>query len=76
MATYKNIQEISPAGEVYVTHTAEKILDATDWTQLGDSGLTDSCKTTFATYRAAIRAIRQTDPDNPTWPTVPTEEWS
>lgn len=76
MTTYKNIQEISPAGEVYITRTAEKILAATDWTQLDDSGLTDSCKTAFATYRAAIRTIRQTNPDSPTWPDAPAEDFS
>ena len=77
MATYKNIMVLEPPKmTVRVTDTAASILRATDWTQLGDSGLTDSCKTAFATYRAANRTIRRTDPDNPTWPTVPTEEWS
>ena len=54
---------------------AERILLKTDWTQLPDSGLTDACVALFATYRASIRTIRQTTPDNPTWPDAPTEEW-
>ena len=79
MANYKNIgEQVSPDGipTSYASNEAlsQAILDATDWTQLSDSGLTDSCKALFATYRAAIRVIRQTDPDNPTWPDAPTEE--
>lgn len=55
---------------------AEMILKATDWTQIPNNGLTTSCVTAFETYRDSVRTIRQTVPDNPTWPTVPTEEWS
>ena len=55
---------------------ADRILLKTDWTQLPDSGLTADCVAAFATYRANIRTIRQTNPDNPTWPDAPTEEWS
>jgi len=74
MANYKNINEndsIAP-----VSQTAQLILNATDWTQLPDSGLTDACVTAFATYRASLRTIRKTNPSSPTWPTAPTEEWS
>ena len=59
-----------------IKQAAQVLLDATDWTQLPDSGLTDACVAAFATYRASIRTIRQTNPDNPTWPDAPTEEWS
>jgi len=76
MANYKNIWTKTPVNEVDVTETANVILQATDWTQLPDSGLTDACVSLFATYRASIRNIRQTNPDNPTWPDAPTEEWS
>ena len=55
---------------------ADRILLKTDWTQLPDSGLTADCVAAFATYRASIRTIRQTNPDNPTWPDAPAEEWS
>ena len=73
MANYKNIP-IAPYNDIKVT--ADQILKATDWTQLPDSALTADCVTAFATYRASIRTIRQTNPDNPTWPDAPTEEWS
>ncbi len=73
---YKNISENSPEKVQQVLATAEAILKATDWTQLPDSGLTDSCKASFVTYRAAIRTIRQTNPDSPTWPDAPAEDFS
>ena len=77
MANYKNITQTSPDGTIlFVSDTADIILRETDWTQLPDSGLTDACVALFATYRASIRTIRQTNPDNPTWPDAPTEEWS
>ena len=76
MANYKNINVRVVTGELEIVPTAEAILNATDWTQLPDSGLTDACVALFATYRASIRSIRQTNPDNPTWPDAPTEEWS
>jgi hypothetical protein len=76
MANYKNIWVKISDNEVLVVSTANTILSATDWTQLPDSGLTDACVAAFAAYRASIRTIRQTNPDNPTWPDAPTEEWS
>jgi hypothetical protein len=77
MTNYKNIGSPDPlATDVNASDTAENILRASDWTQLPDSGLTDACVALFATYRASIRTIRQTNPDNPTWPDAPTEEWS
>ena len=76
MANYKNITMTNPDGVLFVADTAEAILKATDWTQLPDSGLTANCVTAFAAYRASIRTIRQTNPDNPTWPDSPAEEWS
>jgi hypothetical protein len=76
MANYKNIIRNDPDQNLLVIQTAEAILVATDWTQLSDSGLTSDCVAAFATYRASIRTIRQTNPDNPTWPDAPTEEWS
>jgi len=77
MANYKNITiHDAPAnGNVDAISTAEAILNATDWTQLPDSGLTTDCVAAFATYRDSIRTIRQTNPDNPTWPNAPSEEW-
>jgi hypothetical protein len=81
MANYKNIGEQVSHDEISTTYAdnktlAQAILDATDWTQLPDSGLTDSCKASFVTYRAAIRTIRQTNPASPTWPDAPAEDFS
>lgn len=76
MAHYKNINIDNTPNDYYVKQTADAILRESDWTQLPDSGLTDACVAAFATYRASIRTIRQTNPDNPTWPDAPTEEWS
>ena len=75
MANYKNISLSSPMGFL-VKGTSDTILQATDWTQLPDSGLTSDCVAAFKTYRASIRTIRRTNPSNPTWPDAPTEEWS
>ena len=66
----------SYAANGLIKEAAQILLNATDWTQLPDSGLTDACVALFATYRASIRTIRQTNPDNPTWPDAPAEEWS
>lgn len=85
MANYKNIEVRSPKGllggtgadlELDITKTSEAILLASDWTQIPNSGLTDDCVTAFNAYRASIRTIRKTNPDSPTWPDAPTEEWS
>tara|TARA_Y100000389_G_scaffold29933_1_gene25405 strand:- start:208 stop:441 length:234 start_codon:yes stop_codon:yes gene_type:complete len=77
MANYKNIElHIPPAMTLNVTGTAALILQQTDWTQIPDSGLTADCVASFNTYRTAIRTIRKTNPDSPTWPDAPTEEWS
>ena len=75
MANYKNISLSGPMGFL-VKDTADTILQATDWTQLPDSGLTSDCVALFKTYRASIRTIRKTNPSDPTWPDAPTEEWS
>ena len=77
MANYKNITIYDiDLSTVDVLKTANFLLQSTDWTQLPDSGLTDACVALFATYRASIRTIRQTNPANPTWPDAPAEEWS
>lgn len=59
-----------------VLDKVQNLLSSSDWTQLGDTGLTDACKASFATYRASLRAIRRNPTVDPTWPTKPTEEWT
>jgi len=76
MANYKNIPSNRPTVELAVKDTADAILQASDWTQIPNSGLTDDCVAAFNTYRASIRTIRKTNPANPTWPDAPKEEWS
>ena len=77
MANYKNIEFRQPLEtNIDVKITAMLILEATDWTQIPNNGLTDNCVDLFKTYRASIRTIRRTEPSNPTWPDAPTEEYS
>ena len=76
MANYKNILSVNPDDSVGVQTSSDIILQASDWTQLPDSGLTDACVALFKTYRSSIRTIRRTNPDSPTWPDSPTEEYS
>lgn len=44
-----------------------------DWSQLSDTSLTDSQKTTWATYRQALRDLpsNTADPKSITWPSQP-----
>lgn len=48
----------------------DRLLNLTDWTQLADAPVD---KTTWATYRQALRDVPQQEgfPDNVTWPTKP-----
>ena len=49
------------------------LLANSDWTQMPDSPLDDSTKTSWATYRTALRDISTQAgfPTNITWPTAP-----
>ena len=50
----------------------DNLLLFSDFTQLGDIGLSDSKKAEWVTYRQALRDItKQSDPFNITWPTEP-----
>ena len=50
-----------------------EMLASTDWTQSADSPLTDSQKTSWATYRQSLRDITKTykSPKDVKWPTKP-----
>ena len=52
-------------------NTRNELLAASDWTQMPDSPLTDEAKTSWATYRSALRDL----PTSEGWPSVtfPTE---
>ena len=51
----------------------DDLLLFSDYTQLADSGLTDSKKAEWVTYRKSLRDLpaNTSDPANPTWPTKP-----
>ena len=51
----------------------DNLLLFSDFTQLGDIGLSDSKKAEWVTYRKALRDLpaNTSDPANPTWPTKP-----
>lgn len=61
---------------------AVSILQATDWTSIGDVGNPQMSnpylvnQASFITYRSQIRALAVNPVANPTWPTQPTEQWS
>ncbi|MBP2630200.1 MAG: hypothetical protein H6Q70_828 [Firmicutes bacterium] len=52
----------------------DALLSACDWTQLSDVVMTDTLKSSWATYRQALRDLPSsiTDLDNVTWPTLAT----
>ena len=51
----------------------DNLLLFSDFTQLGDIGLSDSKKAEWVTYRKALRDLpaNTSDPANPNWPTKP-----
>ena len=51
----------------------DNLLLFSDFTQLGDIGLSDSKKAEWVTYRKALRDLpaNTSEPANPTWPTKP-----
>ena len=48
-----------------------KLLSDSDWTQVPDSPLTDEVKTSWATYRTALRAL----PEHANWPNLEDADW-
>ena len=51
--------------------TRNELLSASDWTQGNDSPLTDEAKTSWATYRTALRDL----PTNENWPSLEDDDW-
>ncbi len=51
--------------------TRNELLAASDWTQGNDSPLTDEAKTSWATYRSALRSL----PEHENWPTLEDSDW-
>ena len=73
--TLPMVAENKPQAEVeqYVRSVRDKLLILSDWTQMPDSPLDSSTKTSWATYRTGLRDISgQTGfPTDFTWPTAP-----
>lgn len=76
--------EITPFNEQEIAERIEKewiilrrkrtsLLRATDWTQLTDTGLTESDILVWRNFRQTLRDLpaNTTDPFNPTWPVPP-----
>ena len=62
-----------------VKSKAMSLLQATDWATLSDvTTATPKLinQASFFTYRQAIRAIAVNPQLNPSWPSLPTEEWA
>jgi hypothetical protein len=51
----------------------DKLITATDWTQIPDAALSDTKKAEFAVYRQALRDLPQStdNPDEIVWPIKP-----
>ena len=48
-----------------------QLLADSDWTQFNDSPLTDEAKTSWATYRTALRDL----PTHENWPSLEDADW-
>jgi hypothetical protein len=55
---------------------AKKLLTETDWAVLVDAAAFLTNQADFIAYRAAIRALAINPVANPSFPTVPTAQWS
>lgn len=52
-------------------NTRNELLAASDWTQGNDSPLTDEAKTSWASYRSALRSL----PEHENWPSLADDDW-
>jgi hypothetical protein len=72
--TESQIKQEQAAQKLSNKTQAEKLLQATDWTQVSDVPLLN--KQEFTDYRAAVRAIALNPPVEATFPDLPVEQWS
>jgi hypothetical protein len=72
--TESQIQQEQNAQKLNNKTQAEKLLQATDWTQVADVPLLN--KQEFVDYRAAVRAIALNPPVQAIFPDLPVEQWS
>jgi hypothetical protein len=55
---------------------AKKLLADTDWALVADAAASLTNQADFIAYRAAVRALAVNPVANPSFPTVPTAQWS
>lgn len=51
--------------------TRNNLLEASDWTQMNDSPLTNEAKTAWATFRQELRGLTDVD----SWPNLSEDDW-
>ena len=55
----------------YLRDMRDDLLQDCDWTQMPDSPLADEAKTSWATYRTALRNL----PTHENWPSLEDADW-
>lgn len=63
--------EATNRATVFNRQKRNQLLSDSDWTQVPDSPLTDEVKTSWATYRTALRAL----PEHTNWPNLEDADW-
>jgi len=65
-------QELAPTMKAaYMRGQRNDLLAASDWTQMPDSPLADEVKTSWVTYRTALRNL----PSHSNWPNLEDSDW-
>lgn len=79
---YDPVAVQAEADKIACKNQAVQILNATDWTSIGDVGNPQMSnpylvnQAAFIAYRSQIRALAVNPVADPVWPTQPTEQWS
>jgi hypothetical protein len=64
-------QAPSPKSMGAIRRQRNKLLDASDWTQVSDNGLSAEKRAEWATYRQSLRDITIQDINSISWPSKP-----
>tara|TARA_Y100001937_G_scaffold44742_1_gene62914 strand:- start:184 stop:594 length:411 start_codon:yes stop_codon:yes gene_type:complete len=64
-------EEIDEKSSIFNRDRRNQLLTESDWTQGNDSPLTDETKTSWATYRTALRNL----PTHKNWPSLEDDDW-
>ena len=82
LVPYDSVAVEAEAKKLDCKAQATQILQATDWTSIGDVGNPQMSnpylvnQAEFIAYRSAIRNYAVNPVIDPVWPTQPTEQWS